>query len=132
MMRLLQWIYKKRQAFLWATIILLLFITLLPGDKIPMMPNWKSLLQPDKIIHLVSFAGLQFILLLNIRKYTYWKNILISIFIGLFFGVATEVLQGILPINRTMTIYDMIANAAGILLGFLFWRATAKKIETVE
>ena len=126
-MKLTKWIHKRKRILLVGMIIVLLLVTLLPSNKIPLMPNWKSLLQPDKIVHVLLFSGVSCILLLNISRYRYWKNVFIGFLIGLFLAVVTEILQGVLPIGRSMNIYDAIANIIGLFVGFLLWTILIKR-----
>ena len=127
-MKLFKWVLKYRRILLWCWTGMLLTATLLPGNAFPEVPDWTNLFQPDKLMHLALFSGLMFFLLFNIQRYTCRSNIFICFLTGFVFCCVTELLQGFLPINRQMSIFDAIANIAGLLLGFLFWRIAAKKI----
>lgn len=127
MRRILLWVEKYKHYLLLIWILLVLIATLIPGNKLPKNPNWATLLQPDKLVHLVIFGVLNFLLLSNL-KIRNRKKVILCFVIGIVLAGGTEILQGILPIKRSMNIYDMIANIIGLFLGFLLWRLSERKL----
>ncbi len=117
-------------ALIWVLVIL--FLTLAPGDAFPVTPKFLDLFQPDKIVHLIMFSTLV-VLLINAfdkqSKYPSFKKhyILIALLISIFLGGITEVLQGIMDIGRTASIYDFIANAIGSFLGYYIYTILRKR-----
>jgi hypothetical protein len=89
---------------------LAMFLT--PGDGVPQGgPN-------DKVTHLLVFASL--------AVAGRWARVPpLTLGIGLAaYAVLTEVLQGVLPIDRHGDVRDLAADTTGILLGlFLSWFA---------
>jgi VanZ family protein len=117
-------------AMLWLAGIFLL--TLLPGSYFPQVTDFWSLFSPDKLIHIVLFAGLGLLLLVGLRKqypaaaerYIYGIVAGASVLIA----ILTELLQWYLPIKRDGNVYDTLADMAGILVGFLFFYILQIKI----
>lgn len=102
--------------------VLLLIGSILPGDKLPTIPDWSTLFSPDKVLHFGAY-GL-FALLLSVsfsERRTKWA-ILRSITGAAIFGLAMEILQGLSGTGRSFDAVDMVANLLGALLGGLtFW-----------
>ncbi|MCX6304444.1 MAG: VanZ family protein [Bacteroidetes bacterium] len=111
----------NRWAFLWGLFIILL--TSIPGQSFPKLPGLLELVHPDKLIHLFIFSVYVF---LQIKGFTMQPvfplfrrhAVLISLLIGLFLAVGTELLQACCIPMRFASIYDFIANAAGCLIGW--------------
>lgn len=91
-----------------------LALTLLPVDR--MLPSgiWSY----DKLGHLAIFGSWTFL----VGYYRYLRKPdrlnLTAIFLGgLFFGIAIEILQYLMPLNRTADIADVLFDALGCLIG---------------
>ncbi len=137
-------------AFLITTVVVIT-LTLIPlqggGSKIPYL---------DKIVHFLMFGGWSFLFgwvftirfhQLRRKKKQADSSLLQTDFsttlnwiviIGFLFGVIIEILQGILPIDRTPDIADTIANGLGAIsaAGTLKWVSTKsfyiKSVETKD
>ncbi|MCB9245100.1 MAG: VanZ family protein [Flavobacteriales bacterium] len=114
--------YFRTVAF--STVLLLLF--LYPGSSIPAV----RIANLDKAIHLIAFS------LLYVIAYAEWSfhrssssqsrwSIAIVV-ISLLFGLSVEVLQGVLPLNRSMELADFVADSLGVMLGILICAAVGK------
>ncbi len=96
---------------------------MLPPDKL----GESSVYEYDKLGHFLIFFGwtLLYGLFMFEKKRTETKFILIFI-IGCIFGIVIEILQGVLPIGRTMDIMDaltdIIASFIAMILLFLIKR----------
>lgn len=117
---------------IWGCIILAL--TLLPGNYFPSVGSFWNLFSPDKLIHLFIFGVLGFLLIQgNYRQYSGGGNRYIEIapiIAAALLGIATELLQAVLPIGREASIYDTVANFSGIMLGWAVlsqWEKKKKK-----
>ena len=92
----------------------------LPGKSFPVVQIWK----PDKLAHLLLF-GMQHILLwlaLELptpRLSSTARMIFASLLATILFGVLSEVYQDVAT-SRMLDPYDMLANAAGVLLSVGF------------
>ncbi len=100
---------------LWT--ITMLALTLLPGDAIPSV----SLFSYDKVGHFGMFGGWTFFLGLYIIVYR--ENVEINLYLlamaGILFGASIEVLQYLLPTNRTASWGDIVANTLGCITAIL-------------
>lgn len=99
---------------LWTIIIFVL--CLFPADDLPKEELFPNL---DKVAHftfyfVLSAASLLVLKLLKSEISVYL--ILLLIFLTSFL---IEVLQLILPINRSFSLYDMLANTVGLFAGWL-------------
>lgn len=96
-----------------------LFFTMLPPEKL----GESKLYNYDKIGHFLIFFGwtLLYGLFMFTKKQTETKLILIF-FTGAFFGILIEILQGTLPIGRTMDLNDALVDICGsiVAIGILF------------
>ncbi len=106
----------------WAIIILILVG--FPGEYIPKVVTFWDWLSPDKFVHLIIF-GIQSYLLLygfNVRdmqgkrRFKY-NTVLLSV--SIFFAAMTEILQVYVFIGRYGNFYDFLADACGVVLGFM-------------
>lgn len=113
----------------WKSIVWAIFILVLcgiPGNQINKV-KFIDIPQMDKLVHF--FLYYMFTLLLisenntqkHHRKVTV-NAILLAATISLGYGVAIEILQKVLFINRGADIWDMIANTFGFLLAALSYR----------
>ena len=96
----------------------------------PEFPKLIDLLwEPDKIIHVLMYAGFNAVILFESRKgLTIRKMILLSL-IPLLYGGVMEILQETLTTDRTGSWYDFIANSAGVILcNLLICTTPLKKI----
>ena len=109
-------VQDRRRELRLAFFLVLLVVTVLalwPG-----LPGRGSLFGWDKLDHLSAFAALALL-----GRMT-WPG-LGRLYLGgalIFYGVLIEVLQATPPIQRTASLSDLVADAAGIGLGFaLAW-----------
>lgn len=97
-----------------------LFFTMLPAGQL----GESMLYNYDKIGHFLIFFGwtLLYGLFMFTQQETETKLVLIF-FAGVFFGVSIELLQEVLPIGRTMDVWDALVDSCGSLvaIGILFW-----------
>ena len=102
------------------TTFVILFFTMMPQNQL----GESTLYDYDKLGHFLIFFSwtlLYGIFTFN-RRRTETKLILVF-FAGAAFGIGIEILQGILPIGRTMDIYDAYSDIFASLLAIvcLFW-----------
>ena len=120
---------KMWPALLWALFILALCG--LPGSAIPEL-TFLDWLKPDKIVHLVLFGVLCFLLIKGISANEFnsvWTSYPkpVSIILSSIYGVVIEILQEYLFIGRHGDIYDAIADSLGALLGSWFYNYWIKR-----
>ncbi|MGF1668990.1 MAG: VanZ family protein [Balneolaceae bacterium] len=116
---------KKPLGYLLFLLTLLtLSLTLLPVDRVITSNIW----QYDKIAHAVLFGTWTFVLGLYLLFATKKELPLFAIFlIGAFFGITIEILQEILPINRTGDLNDALADIFGCFIAVLALKWLTRK-----
>jgi VanZ family protein len=99
--------------FTFLVSILILIAVLIPGSNLPAMGGFMGL---DKFVHISMFGGWAVAVCYDfkLKGSTY----LIAFIAGMIFSLLTEVLQFFVE-GRTFDWYDTIADAVGLLLGFL-------------
>lgn len=109
-----------------ATVALILWLTLAPhpaGDlDLPLFPG------ADKVVHAVMFGFLTVVVLLETMKRRRWTPIpLVGIAAVAFactaLGIGIEFLQRAMGMGRSLEILDMLADAAGTMIGAALWAA---------
>jgi len=107
----------KRNRILPVSILIVLIVTLTPGDgKIVGM-------YLDKIVHFLIF----FFLSINILyKYNGTRVLSFYLFLAVLMGLGTEFFQQYIP-GRNMDIIDAIADILGIVGAYLFYLLKPKK-----
>lgn len=105
--------------------ITILFGTLYPSGGLSKINIWDY----DKIGHFLMFVVWTFLFgivraVLKKRK----PSLLMVFFLGLFYGLLIEVLQFILPTNRSPELYDFIADALGSAVAVILLIPVFKRI----
>ena len=98
--------------------VLITVLSLVPTSNLPKVQfEWS-----DKVAHLLIYLGLSFIWLLFLQLKFRPLSTTVTIIVVtscLFYGIIIEALQQLLAASRQADLYDVIANAVGILLGLL-------------
>lgn len=108
--------------FLWLiALILIVFVSLIKGFRevhfLCFLKNWIPF--ADKAAHLVAYMFMAFTVTLFFRKRKLWG--VYSALALCFLGTVLEIGQ-IYVAGRTFSIMDLIANVAGVIIGFsLAW-----------
>ncbi|GAB5410814.1 MAG: hypothetical protein BalsKO_31790 [Balneolaceae bacterium] len=96
--------------------ITILFGTLYPSDTFSKINIWDY----DKVGHFLMFVVWTFLFGIVRAVLKKRKPSLFMVFsLGLFYGIMIEVLQFILPTNRSPELYDFIADALGSAVAIL-------------
>ena len=87
-------------------------------DKIPLI----NIPEIDKIVHFVMYFSLMSVIILEHRK-TIKSNsrLFLTGLIPLLYGILIEVLQATVTTTRSASVYDALANTAGIFASILIW-----------
>ncbi len=94
------------------------------GSLIPIDgPDIDSFIDYDKVVHVIFYSVMSYLLLRSIAK-NQFKYILLSIILCSSYGAMIEYLQGALDLGRYFDYYDIIANIIGSLIGALIYRLT--------
>lgn len=110
-------------SILWTIAIIILYA--LPGNDLPGTRLW-DLIPLDKVAHFVVFALYSCMLCIALAKQTRTRFFRLSpaqfaVVWGLVFGSILEAIQGAAFAQRTTDVMDMLANAAGIGLGYVIF-----------
>lgn len=109
---------------IWTLIIVVL--TLIPGNYIPRVGTFFDWLGPDKLVHLILFGIYAYLLLAGFSRHN--NNVLhnnavaISFAVGMVFAIFTELSQKFLITGRNGNQYDFMADMLGWIMGYLSWR----------
>lgn len=104
----------------WA--LLMLLLTLTPGESMPETTLWDNLLSFDKIAHFFIFSVLVFLMIIGFSK-QYRFHFLranaqrVSLISGISYGIVIEIIQQFIP-GRSFELADIIANTLGCAIGF--------------
>jgi VanZ family protein len=111
----------KKNIFSILIALIILYLSLTSSDTFNKVPifNIRFL---DKIVHFCMYFGFMSVIIFENRK-TIRNNsqlILIAI-IPLIYGILMEILQTALTNSRSGSVFDAIADLAGILVSVLIW-----------
>jgi VanZ family protein len=86
-------------------------------DKVPIIiPNF------DKIVHFGMYFGLTSVLIFENRKTVKSDgNLFFLSLIPFFYGIILEIMQSVFTSTRTGSIFDVLADSAGIVVSILLW-----------
>jgi VanZ family protein len=116
----------------WALFIM--GLCALPGSAIPEL-TFLQWLRPDKIVHLVLFGVLSFLLIKAFTEQSSVKVLngypkIISIIVSALYGVLIEVLQEYCFIGRQGDVFDAMADTLGAFIGWWFFNEWYKRRQT--
>lgn len=112
-MRPMQRLFKAKIAkgITFVLIVIAIAGSLLPPKQIEQLTFSIS----DKFIHGLYYATLTFFWILSAKTKRDQKQIKVGLSV-FFLGLALEILQDVLPIQRTMDVLDVFANSIGIFI----------------
>jgi VanZ family protein len=78
----------------------------------------------DKLVHFTFYfvaliLGSLYVLQLKDRQQAILRKIGILAFLLVLFGIIIEVIQGKMTVNRSGDVFDALANATGVIIGFV-------------
>ena len=114
--------YKK--IILFAYLILITFLSLMPGQDVPdimLFPN------ADKVIHACMYAGFTFLLLWAYPVTFSGHRQFLPFLIVVAYGFFMETLQRISVLGRSFELRDELANSLGFFPGWLAWKLLVGK-----
>ena len=107
--------------------VLLILLTLTPGDLIVnKIPNGS-----DKLSHATFFYiwTMLFWMAVKINNYTTNLPMWLIFITASLLGLTIEILQYLLPVDRGLELYDILANTVGICFGLIcIWYMKHKKV----
>ncbi|HEY4935198.1 MAG TPA: VanZ family protein [Puia sp.] len=124
--RLYQIFSNRLPALLWTIIVFILLA--LPGN---MLPNENHLAIPnlDKYVHIILFGSFVFLWSFYYgakqeKNNNFYRRSVYILIIACLYGTAMEYVQKYFIPNRYFDIYDIAADVAGAVAGFLIIRLT--------
>ena len=113
-------------ALLWTCIVTVLSLATIGniGCSIP-IPN------KDKYVHFTFYFVFVVVWFLFAKRTNMTKKIKwIVLFSAIGYGILMEICQGIIPINRSPEVMDVLANSIGAITGLIFITIILKKYKT--
>ena len=107
-------------ALLAIDIVVVVIASLLPGNN-------QVVGDLDKVGHLVMYASLAFFVCLNFPEN---KKRVVALILGIVLGALMEIIQSFIP-GRSASMFDQIANTAGILAGTVLFYVVGNRIDLV-
>lgn len=111
----------KKNIFSILVALIIMYLSLTSShtfDKVPFI-NIPNI---DKVVHFGMYFGLMSAIILENRKNIKSAGHLFLIgLIPLSYGILMEIFQSTLTTTRTGSVYDALANGAGILVSILLW-----------
>lgn len=115
-------------------LIYLVFIYMLSSGAFSFgLFNKSQKVHADKIVHVVEYAILGFLLARAMGKYTFFRQSMrvlaaVVLLVGVVYGISDEFHQMSVP-HRTASFYDVIADSVGVFIGvFIYYKKRFKRI----
>ena len=115
----------RYRLFAIAYLILISILFLLPGSSLP-KENWFKTIYLDKWIHVTLFAILIFLWLKAFPGYSSRLYILLLVS-AILYGILIELSQELFVVNRSMDVFDILADTAGVIAGSWYVGLSKKK-----
>ena len=97
------------------------YLCMMPSNSTGLSLNISNI---DKYVHFLMYFALSFCVSLNLyQEYTKFKSmtmVMWALVIPILFGGLIEVMQDKFTVSRSCDLYDLLADAIGAVLGFLF------------
>ena len=113
--------FIRYNVFTFGWLLIVLLLTLTPGESMPRGGLWTNLLSFDKIAHFFVFCILVFLMIIGFSKqYTFEKlrlnAVTYSVVFGILYGLLIEIIQYFIP-GRAIEPLDILANTIGCFIG---------------
>ena len=119
--KLFQWADKhiyliKTVAVLW--ILMIIILCLMPSPDIPSNYEIPFL---DKIVHFTFYFVLCLFMLLIFKIPKWSTRIFLLVILVFCFSLTIEIIQYIMPWERSFSVADLVANLSGIIAGIIIF-----------
>ena len=106
----------------------------IPGEHIPEL-SFLQWLRPDKVVHLILFGAMTFLLIRSFRVLSTDSFLFINayrsaVLLSISYGVVVEILQSTVFIHRSADVRDAVANALGAMMGMWLYQRIIHTRET--
>ena len=98
---------------LWLGIIW--FVSSLPGDSLPKLET----INIDKFAHVFVYFVLSILMLVNYRKGNFGNMSIREVFLAAVILASLDESHQVFIINRSVSVFDLLANLAGIFTGYI-------------
>jgi VanZ family protein len=111
----------KKNFFSFLTALIILYLSLANSHTFDSVPR-INIPFFDKFVHFGMYFALMSAIILEHRKVLNKSSILLLVgLIPLFYGILIEIIQSAFTATRSGSIYDALADCAGILFSILLW-----------
>ena len=111
----------KKNIFSILVALVILYLSLANAQTFAKVPYF-NIPDFDKIVHFGMYFSLMSVIIFENRKSIKSSRQLFMIaLIPFLFGASMEILQSTLTTSRTGSVYDALANLAGIITSLLLW-----------
>lgn len=107
-------------------LICLVFVSI--GSILPGTAQIMPIIGPDKLLHLIAYAGLAFLHPLFLKEK---RSIFRHALLLLLWSILLEGVQGLIP-NRSPSFWDCMANTMGVTLGTYAGLWTRKRLYRLQ
>lgn len=106
----------------WAVLLLSFYLFFTPGDRLPSI-SWLDAIYFDKWVHAGLFLVLVWLWCRLLANAAWRPQLVVLVALSAIgYGVAVEYIQDAWVPYRSFDVLDMLADAAGALLGALLYR----------
>ena len=111
----------KKNFFSILVALIILYLSLASSETFSKV-HFINIPHIDKIIHFLMYSGLMSVIIFENRKLVNSKSRLMLVaLIPFFYGILMEILQTTITTSRSGSIFDVMANSAGIIISSLLW-----------
>lgn len=111
----------KKNIFSILTALVILYLSLASSQSFDKVPYF-NIPYFDKIVHFGMYFGLMSVIIFENRKsIKSSRQLFLIAIIPFLYGVSMEILQLTLTLSRSGSIYDAVADLAGIITSLLLW-----------
>jgi VanZ family protein len=104
-----------------AVALVIMFLSMANSHSFDKIPTF-NIPHFDKIVHFSMYFGLMLTISFeNRRNLTNFKNLATAALVPLLYGIIIEILQATLTTTRSGSVYDALADLAGIIVALMIW-----------
>ena len=107
---------SDHRKYIALTLLILYIIAMMIGFLITVPKSLDSLEKNDKLVHFTEFFILSILALWTFKLFKFKNYYILGIVLSVIFVILSESLQSLIP-TRDFSYYDMLADAAGIIVG---------------
>jgi len=113
----------QQKLFLW---ILIVYVVVLMIGAVITIPKGVVTGNTDKYMHFLEFFGLSLIIVKTLQVFRAKLPYIMGFVVSCIIGLLSEIVQ-LATITRTFSVYDLLADLIGIIVGLVFFRLVVSK-----